>query len=70
MVLVDAEGVPVVAKFGGPPVAACFDCDQAIPLGYISWYGELSEKGRVVALLPYCDRCRRLRDGKTGITQG
>jgi hypothetical protein len=57
-----AEGVRVLARVGGPPVAACFDCDHALPVALIHWCGELSEMGRVVALLPYCDHCLLRRE--------
>jgi hypothetical protein len=56
-----AEGVPVVALLAGPPVAACFDCDKLVPVAVIHWRGELSDRGRVVALLPYCDACLNRR---------
>jgi hypothetical protein len=52
-----AEGIPILARLGVPPVATCFDCDCPVPVASTHWCGELSERGRVVALLPYCEPC-------------
>jgi hypothetical protein len=63
------EGVNVSARLAGPPVAACFNCDNTVPIPFIHWYGELSKKGRFVALLPYCDRCLVRRERKQALVQ-
>jgi hypothetical protein len=53
----DDPSVSVAARVPGPHVAACFTCDEVIPLEFVRWYGEPSARGRVLALLPYCDHC-------------
>jgi hypothetical protein len=56
--------VQIDAHLVGPKVVECFVCDAAIPIDYIHWYSELSNHGRLLALLPYCETCLDERELK------
>jgi hypothetical protein len=47
----------VLAWIAGPPVASCFGCDEVIPIQFVHWHGEVSVRGQILALLPYCEIC-------------
>ena len=57
----------MLARLPGPPVATCFTCDEVIPLQFVSWHSEMSAQGRVVALLPYCERCVPERERRQAV---
>ena len=53
------EAVRILAALEGPSVTSCFQCEQPLPVVSAHWVCARSDRGRVVALLPYCDACNR-----------